>query len=160
VRQIVRAADPAQPISNVRTMNDVLAGETASRRAQYQVLGMLAAIAVLLTGVGIFGLLAYAVSQRSREIGVRLALGAAPARVGWMIFSDAMRLALIGVVPGVLAAYAGGRAMSALLFGIAPGDPATFGAAVGVALVTTLVGAVVPAVRALRVSPMSVLRAD
>ena len=160
VRQIVRAADPAQPISNVRTMDDVLAGETASRRAQYQVLGMLAAVAVLLPSVGIFGLLAYAVSQRSREIGVRLALGAAPARVGWMVVADAMRLALIGVVPGVLIAYAGGRGMSALLYGIAPGDPATFATGVCVTLVTTLVGAVVPALRAFRVSPMAVLKAD
>jgi predicted permease len=160
VREIVRAVDPAQPISDIRTMNDVLAGETASRRAQYQVLGMLAAVAILLTGIGIFGLLAYAVSQRSREIGVRLALGAAPTRVGWMIFADAMRLALIGVVPGVLVAYAGGRAMSALLFGIAPADPATFATAVGVTLVTTFVGAVIPALRALRVSPMAVLKAE
>ena len=93
---------------------------------QLQVLGVLAAVAVLLSGVGIYGLLAYTVSQRSQEIGVRLALGADPSRVGRMIFADGMRLALFGIVPGVLGAYAAARGMSALLFGVAPGDPATF----------------------------------
>jgi putative ABC transport system permease protein len=160
VRQIVRRADPEQPISDVRPMEDVLAGETASRRAQLQVLGVLAAVAVLLSGVGIYGLLAYTVSQRSQEIGVRLALGAPPARVGRMIFADGMRLSVIGIVPGVLGAYAGARGMSALLFGVEPGDPATFTTAVGVALVITFAGSVVPALRAVRVSPMSVLRAE
>jgi hypothetical protein len=159
VRQIVRAADPEQPISDVRSMDDVLAGDTATRQGQLQVLGVLAAVAVLLSGVGIYGLLAFTVSQRSQEIGVRLALGAEPAGVGRMIVADGMRLALFGIVPGVLGAYAAARGMSALLFGVAPGDPATFATAVGVALVMTFAGALVPAIRAVRVSPMSVLRA-
>jgi putative ABC transport system permease protein len=160
VRQIVRAADPEQPISDVRTMEEVLAGETASRRAQLQVLVVLAAVAVLLSGVGIYGLLAYTVSQRSQEIGVRLALGAAPSSVGRTIFSDGMRLALFGVVPGVLGAYAAARAMNALLFGVAPGDPVTFAAGVGVVLLMAFAGSLAPALKALRVSPMSVMRAE
>jgi putative ABC transport system permease protein len=160
IRQIVRAVDPEQPISDVRVMDDVLAGDTASRHAQLQVLGVLAAVAVLLSGVGIYGLLAYTVSQRSQEIGVRLALGAEPARVGRMIFADGMRLAIFGIVPGVLGAYAAARGMSALLFGVAPGDPATFAAGVGAALVMAFAGSLVPALRAVRVTPMSVLRAE
>ena len=160
IRQIVRRVDPEQPISDVRAMDDVLAGDTAPRRAQLQVLGMLAALAVLLSGVGIYGLLAYTVAQRSQEIAVRLALGADPARVGRMIFGDGMRLALIGIVPGVVVAYAAGRGMSALLFGVAPGDPATFGTGVAVALLMTLAGSLVPALRAVRVTPMSLLRAE
>jgi predicted permease len=160
IRQIVRAADPEQPISDVRTMEKVLAGDTANRHAQLQVLCVLAAVAVLLAGVGIYGLLAYTVSQRSQEIGVRLALGADPARVGRMIFADGMRLALFGIVPGVLGAYAAARGMSALLFGVAPSDPATFAIGVGVALLMTLAGSLVPAVRAVRMTPMSVLRAE
>jgi putative ABC transport system permease protein len=160
VRRIVRAADPAQPVSDVRTMEAVLAGDTATRRTQLQVLAALAAVALLLSGVGIYGLLAYMVSQRSHEIGVRLALGADPASVGRMVVGSGLRLAAIGIVPGVVGAYAAGRGMSALLFGITPGDPATFAAAVALALLMAFAGAFVPALRALRVTPMSVLRAE
>jgi predicted permease len=160
VRRIVHEIDPEQPISDVRSLEEVLAGDTASRRAQLQVLGVLAAVAVLLSAVGIYGLLAYTVSQRSQEIGVRLALGADPATVGRMILADGMRMAAIGTVPGVLGAYAAARGMSALLFGVPPGDPATFAAAVGLALLMTLAGSLVPALRAVRVSPMSVLRSE
>jgi putative ABC transport system permease protein len=160
IRQIVRRADPEQPVSDVRPMDEVVSGETAPRRAQLQVLGVLAAVAVLLSGVGIYGLLAYTVSQRSHEIAVRLAIGADPARVGRMIFADGMRLAVAGIVPGVLAGYAAARGMSALLFGIAPSDPPAFGAAVGVALVITFAGSLVPALRAVRMTPMSVLRSE
>jgi predicted permease len=160
VREIVRTADPEQPISDVKSMEDVLAGDTAPRRAQLQVLGVLAALAIVLAGVGIYGLLAYTVSQRSQEIGVRLALGADPVRVGRMIFADGMRLAFIGIVPGVVGGYFAARGMTALLFGVTPGDPATFAAAVGVTLLMTFAGSAVPALRAVRVSPMSVLRAE
>ena len=160
VRQIVRAADPEQPISDVRTMDEVLARDTATRRGQLHVLGAFAVVAVLLSGVGIYGLLAYAVSQRSQEIGVRLALGAEPSRVSRMIFADGMRLALFGLVPGILVAYLAARGMSALLFGISPGDPATFGTAAAVALLMTFAGSLVPALRAVRVSPMSALRTE
>ena len=160
VRQIVPTVDSAQPISGVRPMDVVVAGETASRRAQLEVLGALAVVALLLSGIGIYGLLAYTVSQRSQEIGVRLALGADRARVGRMIFADGMRLAAIGIVPGVLVAYASGRGMSALLFGVAPGDPATFAVGVGLALVIALAGCIVPTLRAVSVTPMSALRAE
>jgi predicted permease len=160
IGQIVRAADPEQPISDVRSMDNVVAAETATRHGQLQVLAVLAILSVLLSAVGIYGLLAYTVSQRSQEIGVRLALGAVPSRLGRMIVVDGMRLALFGIVPGTLGAYAAARGMSALLFGIAPSDPATFAGALGVALVMTFAGSVVPAVRAVRVSPMSVLRAE
>jgi ABC-type antimicrobial peptide transport system permease subunit len=160
IRQIIRGADSEQPISDVRPLAAVLAGDTATRRAQIEVLAVLAAVAVLLSGVGIYGLLAYTVAQRAQEIGVRLALGAEPATVGRMIFADGMRLAIFGVVPGVLGAYAAGRGMSALLFGVAPGDPLTFATAVGIALLIAFAGSAVPAFRALRVAPATVLRGD
>jgi predicted permease len=160
IREIVRSADPEQPISDVRPLEAVLAGDTATRRAQLQVLGVLAVVAVLLSGVGIYGLLAYMVAQRAREIGVRLALGAEPAQVGRMIFSDGMRLALYGIAPGVLGAYAVGRWMSTLLFGVSPADPVTFAAAIGVAIAITLAGSLIPALRAVRVTPMSVLKVE
>ena len=160
IRQIVRAADPEQPISDVRTLDEVLAGDSATRRAQLQVLGLLAVVAFVLSAVGIYGLLAYTVSQRSKEIGVRLALGADPSRVGGMIVADGMRLALLGIAPGVLGAYAAARGMGALLFGVAPSDPATFATAVGLALVMTFAGSLLPALRAVRISPMSALKAE
>jgi len=115
---------------------------------------------VLLAGVGIFGLLSYTVAQRSQEIGVRLALGAQPAGVARMIFADGMRLAILGIITGVPAAYASARALGALLFGIAPGDPPTFAVAVSCALLIAIAGATIPALRALRVSPLAVLRAE
>jgi predicted permease len=159
-RRIIRAADPDLPITNVRMMTDVVAGETATRRAQLGVLGALAAIALLLAGVGIHGLLAYTVSQRSQEIGVRLALGAEPGGIGRLVLREGLVLAVVGIVPGVAAAYAAARALSTLLFGVPPGDPVTLLAAVGVALLMTVAGSIVPAWRAVRVSPVSAMRAE
>jgi ABC-type antimicrobial peptide transport system permease subunit len=105
-------------------------------------------------------LLAFTVAQRSREIGVRLALGAEPAGVARMIVSQGMKLALVGVVPGVLVAYAAARGMRALLFGVAPADPATIFVAVALVCVMTLAGSLVPVLRAVRVNPMLALRAE
>jgi putative ABC transport system permease protein len=160
VREIVRAADPEQPISDVRTLDDVVAGETATRRAQLNILATLAAIAMLLSGVGIYGLLAYTVTQRSREIGVRLALGAEPASVARMIVWQGMKLALVGLVPGVLAAYWAARGMRTLLFGVEPADPATVLVVVGLVLFMTLAGSLLPVLRAVRVKPVLVLKAE
>ena len=160
VREIVRAADPEQPISDVRTMDDVVAGETATRRAQLRILGALATIALLLSGVGIYGLLAYTVSQRSREIGVRLALGAEPSGVARMVVWQGMKLALLGLVPGVLAAYWAARGMRTLLFGVEPADPATMLVVVGLVLFMTLAGSLLPVLRAVRVKPILVLKAE
>ena len=160
VRGIVRAADAEQPISDVRTLEDVVAGETATRRAQLHVLAALAAIALVLTGVGVYGLLAYSVSQRSREIGIRLALGGEPAGVARMIVSHGMKLALVGMVPGVLGAYIAARAMRTLLFGVPPADPVTVLVAVGLVLGMTLAGSLLPALRAVRTSPMLALKAE
>jgi hypothetical protein len=160
VREVIRGVDPEQPISDVRFLGDVIAGQTADRREQLRVLGALAALALLLTGVGIHGLLAFMVAQRSREIGVRLALGAKPGRVARMIVGEASRLALLGGIPGLLAAYAAARAMSALLFGIPPGDPVILMGGVLVVMSVALAGSLAPAVRAVRVSPLEAIRAD
>jgi predicted permease len=160
VRDIIRRVDPEQPISDVRLLSEVVANQTADRRAQLRILSALAVVALLLTGIGIHGLLAFMVAQRSREIGVRLALGAEPARVARMIIGEAARLALLGGIPGILVAYAAARAMRALLFGIPPGDPLSLtGGAILVVLVT-LAGAVAPAFRAVRVSPLVAMRSD
>ena len=160
VRDVIRRVDPEQPVSDVRLLSDVVSGQTADRRAQLGVLSALAVLALLLTGTGIYGLLAFMVAQRSREIGVRLALGAEPRRVARMIVGEAGRLALLGGVPGVLVAYAAARAMRAILFGIAPSDPLTLAAGALVVIVVTLAGSLAPAFRAVRVSPMVAMRTD
>ena len=160
VRDIIRRVDAEQPLSNVRMMADVTEEQLASRTAQLRVLGALALLALLLAGVGIHGLLAFTVAQRSREIGVRLALGANPSLVARMVVSEAARMAIIGVIPGVIGAYVAARAMSALLFGVEPSDPLTVAAAAAVCLATAVVGAVRPAWRAARVDPVSAMRAE
>lgn len=160
IREIVRQVDAQQPISNVRMLSDVLDNQTSTRRAQVRILGALAVLALLLAGVGIHGLLAFTVAQRDREIGVRLALGAEPGLVARMIVSEGIRMALIGVVPGVLIAYAAARAMAALLFGVRPDDPLTIGVAAVACFVTAVAACVRPALRAARIDPISALRAD
>ena len=160
VRDVIRRIDPEQPISDVRTLRDVVELQTADRRAQLRVLSALAAVALLLTAIGIYGLLAFMVAQRSREIGVRLALGAEPGRVARMIVGEAARLALLGGVPGVLLAYGAARAMRAILFGIPPSDPVTLAGGALVVIAATLVGALAPARSAVRVSPLVAMRAE
>lgn len=160
VREIVRQLDAEQPVSNIRMLTDVIANQTSNRRAQLYMLGALALVAVLLTGVGIHGLLAYTVAQRTQEIGVRLALGAEPANVARMIIGEATRLSIWGAVPGFLLAYSAALSMRALLFGVEPADPLTIVAGVVVVVVVTIAGAIVPALRAVRVSPLLAMRAD
>src|SRR5262249_43570250 len=99
-------------------------------------------------------------SQRAQEIGVRMALGAQPGDILRMVVERGLKLAVAGVVPGVLLAYAAGRGMQALLVGVTPGDAATFGSVVGLAVVMTVVGTLVPALRAVRMDPLSALRTE
>jgi putative ABC transport system permease protein len=160
VRRIVHAADPDQPVSNIRTMEELVGGETASRAAQLRVLGALATVALLLAGVGIHGLLSFTVALRSREIGVRLALGARPRSIVRMVLGEGLALAAAGILPGVLVAWWAGRAMQALLAGVRPTDPVTFGVAVFACAATVVVGCLRPAARAGRVDPMVALRAE
>jgi putative ABC transport system permease protein len=160
VRRIVHRVDPEQPVSNVRTMEDVVSDVTAARAVQVRVLGAFAFVAFLLAAVGIHGVLSYSVSSRRREIGVRMALGAQPTSVVRMVLKQAGMLAVAGVLPGVLLAYVAGRAMQGLLAGIQPADQETFGAVAILCLVMTVAGSVAPAIRAVRVDPAMALRTD
>jgi putative ABC transport system permease protein len=160
VRAIVRRVDPLQPISDVQMLSDLVEGETAPRRIQVRVLAAFAASAVLLAAVGLHGLLSFAVSSRLQEIGVRIALGARSADILSMVLREGVRMAALGLALGLALAYAAGRGMEALLAGVRPGDSATFLAATGLAALMTLAGSLVPAVRAVRVDPMTVMRAE
>jgi predicted permease len=160
VRRIIHDADPALPISNVRSLTDLVADQTATRAVQVRVIGAFAIVAFFLAAVGIHGLLAYSVSQRRHEIGVRMALGAQQGTIVSMVLRQGVVLALCGVIPGVAVAYAAARAMQSLLFGVKPGDAATFAAAGVLCVLMTLVGSLLPVLRAVRVAPASVFRGE
>jgi predicted permease len=160
VRRIVQQADPQQPVSNVQLLSTIVANQTGTRSAQVRILGALAALAIVLAGVGIYGLLAYTVAQRDREIGVRLALGAKPSAIAAMILGEGVRLSVFGVVPGIVIAWAAGRAMSSLLFGVPPQDPLVLTMASVLCVTMTLLACALPAVRAARISPLAAMRAE
>jgi putative ABC transport system permease protein len=160
VTRIVHTADPDQAVSDPRTMAEIVAEQVASRAVQLRVLGALAAIALILAGVGIHGLLSFMVSQRSREIGVRMALGAQTPDVLGLVLRRGLWLAVGGVIPGAFIAWIAGRAMQAVLFGVPPADLPTFVLVIGLCLITALAGCLAPAVRAVRMDPIRVLRAE
>jgi putative ABC transport system permease protein len=159
-RQAIWSVDRNQPVSNVRTMNEILSEEVARRRIGMTLLAAFAALALALASLGVYGVLSYSVAQRTREIGVRMALGAGRKDVLRMVLADGMRLAAAGVAIGLGAAFALTRLMAGLLFGISATDPATF---VSIALLLAFVAFVacwVPARRATKVDPMIALRCD
>ncbi|HEX6465102.1 MAG TPA: ABC transporter permease, partial [Vicinamibacterales bacterium] len=158
VRRVIASVDPAQPIASVRTMDDILDLEVADRHQQAVLLGAFASLAVVLSSLGLYGLLAYAVTQRSREIGLRIALGATQRAVVTMMAMRGFALAAVGLGVGVAAAVASTRAMRSVLYGITPTDGATFGTVVAVLGVVACAATVIPAARAARVDPMVVLR--
>ena len=160
LRRIVRAADPEQPVSNIETMGAIVTKQTESRTVQVRVLVAFAVAALILAAIGIHGLLAFSVSQRRHEIGVRMALGAEPSRIVRSIVRQSAVLGLAGVVPGAALGYAGGRAMESLLLGTAPTDGLTFGVAAVLCSAMTMAGSLIPAFRAVRVPPAEVFRAD
>jgi putative ABC transport system permease protein len=158
VRGVVREVDPYQPISGVRTMDEVLGVETAQRRLGMILLTAFAALALLLAALGIYGVLAFFVVQHTQEIGVRLALGARPADVLRLVVGRGMRLALIGVGVGLAASFGLARLLASLLYGVSPGDPATYALVAVLLACVALLACLVPARRATKVDPMVALR--
>jgi predicted permease len=160
VRAIVRGADPQQPISDVRLLSDIVAGETAPRRIQVRVLAGFASAAFLLAAIGLHGLLSFTVASRTPEIGVRIALGARSADILDTVLREALQMAGLGLLMGLALAYATGRGLQALLAGVGPGDAPTFLVAVGLCALMTLAGSLLPALRAVRVDPVAVMRTE
>jgi putative ABC transport system permease protein len=158
IRRIVNSVDPQQPISNVRTMDELVSEETASRVAQLRVLTVLAAIALLIAAVGIHGLLSFSVSRRSQELGIRRALGAQSGAIAGMVLREGVALAAVGIAAGIGLGYLAGRSMQALLFGVQPSDPVTMLTAIAVCFTTVVIGCLRPALRAARVDPIAALR--
>jgi ABC-type antimicrobial peptide transport system permease subunit len=160
IRRIIHSADREQPISDVQTLEEIVESKTAARTVQVRVLGIFAGIAFLLASVGIHGLLSFAVSQRVREIGVRMALGAATADILRMVLRNGVWVAAAGVLPGLALAYVAARSMQAILAGIDPGDTLTFLSAAGLCAVMTLLGCFLPALRAVKIDPMKAIRTE
>ncbi|HSA55038.1 MAG TPA: ABC transporter permease [Gemmatimonadaceae bacterium] len=160
VRRIIRELEPAAPISRIRTMDQVVAESVASRRFTTQLLAGFAALALLLAGVGLYGVVSYAVTQRRFEIGVRLALGASQRQVIGLVLREGLRTAAIGAVTGLAGAIAVTRLMRSLFVDVQPADPITLASVVGILVVVALVASLVPARRASAVDPMRALRAE
>jgi putative ABC transport system permease protein len=158
IREKVHELDAELALANVRTMDEWLSNSAAQPRLNTVLLSVFAAVALLIASIGIYGVLAYSVSQRTREIGVRMALGATPRSVLHLIVGEGMRVALIGTGAGVLGGLALGRTLSSLVFGVPVRDPVTFaGVAVALAMVA-LAACTIPALRASRVDPIVALR--
>jgi putative ABC transport system permease protein len=158
VRKQVSDLDKNLPVYGVQTMDDVLSAEVASQRFNAGALAGFAGLAVLLAAVGIYGVMAYAVSQRTREMGVRIALGAETGNVLRMILGQGLRLAVIGAGLGVVASFGLTRLMSGLLFGVKTSDPETFVLVTAALLIVALAACWIPAWRATRVDPVIALR--
>lgn len=160
VRAAVSSLDSGIPLSDVRTMPAIVASTIATQRFTTTVLGALAGLALALAAVGIYGVISYGVTQRRREFGVRIALGAAWGRVASGVLREGLGLAATGLVIGALGAFALDRALRSLLEGVAPLDLAALGAVSGVLLVVALLAGVAPARRAARVNPVETMRSE
>lgn len=158
VRREVASLDPNLPVQRFRTGEELVSASVAQPRFYMMLLAIFAGVALVLAAVGVFGVMSFLVTQRTREIGVRMALGADAASVLRLVVGGALGLAVLGVVIGVAAGLAGSRLLSGLLFEVDPVDPATFLAAAGVLLATAAAAGFIPARAATRVDPSTALR--
>jgi putative ABC transport system permease protein len=160
VREVLRGLDPAQPITKIETMEQQLSGLVAQRRFNMTLVAAFAVLALVLAVIGAYGVTSYLVSQRTKELGVRLALGAEPSRVARLVVADGMRVAGVGVFVGVVAALFAARLTASLLYGVSPRDPLTLGTVATILLAVAALANYLPARRAARVDPLVALRQE
>jgi putative ABC transport system permease protein len=158
IQREIRTLDPNQPVSDVRTMDRVMSEWVSRSRFNTLLLGLFAGLATLLSAVGIFGVMNYSVALRTREIGLRLAVGAQPRQVLMLILKQGLVLTIVGVVLGLAAAFALTRLLSGLLFGVAAVDPTTFTTISLLLVFVSLLACYLPARRAMRIDPLRALR--
>ena len=158
VRTVVRGMDPTLPILSLRTMREVVASAVAERRLQMILTLMFAAVALLLGSIGLYGVVSYAVACRTREIGLRLALGSPRADVMRSVFAHGLPPVAAGLVAGILSAVGAATALRSLLFGIVPIDPLSLAAVAIVLLLTSGLACYLPARRAASLDPLTALR--
>ncbi|MFN0122031.1 MAG: FtsX-like permease family protein, partial [Blastocatellia bacterium] len=160
VRAAVQAVDPNQPLSSIRTLDAVFGEHTSMQRMGMQLLTLFAGLALLLAMLGIYGLLSYFVTQHTREIGVRLALGAAGGNIFALVLKRGLTLTGIGVAVGLLAAFALTRLLRGMLFEISPADPVTYATVAILLLAVAALACAFPAWRATKVDPLVALRCE
>jgi ABC-type antimicrobial peptide transport system permease subunit len=156
----VRQLGAGRPVRDVRALDDAVADASADTRFALFVLGVLAALAVVLAAIGVYGVVSYAVARRLREIAVRLALGASPQRLAARVIGDAAAWTLLGTAGGLAGAAVLARYLEALLFRVGPHDTLTFAGVAAFLAAVTLAASAVPAFRAARVDPMLALRRE
>ena len=159
-RQTVRELDANLPVAAVRTMDEIVAATLSAPRFTGMLLGVFAALALVLSAIGIYGVLSYVVSRRTREIGIRVAIGAGRGQVLRLVLGSGIGLALVGIVIGLAAAASLSRLMTTLLHDVQPGDPATYAAVAGALTVVAIAASLIPAWRATRVDPVRALKAE
>jgi putative ABC transport system permease protein len=160
VRQAVSATDAEQPVHRIRTMEDALSASLARRRLSALLTGFFAALALLLAAIGVYGALAWTVNERTREIGVRVALGAQRSDVLKMVIGQGMKLTLTGLAFGLAASLLAARAMKSLLFGVGAGDPMTFAVIALLLVCIALLACYLPARKAKKVDPVVAIRSE
>jgi putative ABC transport system permease protein len=160
LRGRVLALDKEMVTSNIQTMDQRLAGTMAGRRSTTLTFGIFAALALILAGVGIYGVMSFLVAQRTHEIGVRLALGATSRDVLKLAVGQGLGLTLVGVAVGLIGAYALTRTLASMLFGVRPTDPVTFMGVTALLVGVALLACYIPARRATKVNPITVLRCE
>ena len=160
IRQAVKAGDPAIAVQNIETMEQVVKSSIAPRRFALGLASAFAGLALLLSAVGVYGVLAYSVTARTREFGVRLALGASSNSILWLVLAQGLLWSLLGLAVGVAGALAGGRVLSGMLYGVTPADAPTYLAVAGCLLVVVVLSCLLPAIRAARVDPLTNMRAE
>jgi putative ABC transport system permease protein len=158
VRQAVWSVDKDQPVTNVRTMDQVFAAAISQERFQALLLGLFAALALVLACVGLYGVISYSVAQRTHEIGVRMALGARPHDVLRLVLRQGMGLTIVGLVVGIAVGLLATRVLSDMLFGVTARDPLTFVGVPALLLLVAFLACYIPARRATRIDPLVALR--
>jgi putative ABC transport system permease protein len=158
LRSAIREADPQQPISRLRSIEEILADSLAVRRFNTWIVGLFAATALLLAGIGTYGVMAFAVTSRTRELGVRAALGATPGSLIRMILRQGLLLTIVASAIGLIAAVAMTQFMASMLFNVAPRDPLTFALVAGILGAVAIAATLIPARRAMTINPIVALR--
>jgi ABC-type antimicrobial peptide transport system permease subunit len=158
VERELHLVDGLMPVSRVRTMEQVISEAVSRQNFNMVLLSIFAGVALVLAGIGIYGVMSYSVQQRTQEIGIRMALGASRGSMLTLVLAQGMKLAGVGVGLGLALAYGATRLLASLLFGVKASDPVTFGAVAGILTAAALIAAYIPARRATTVDPAIALR--